>query len=118
MFYFTFITVLESHIISVVQFALVDSLHHEQQLVVGDVFVVNGHAPDVVSQAGLDDQFPSQIHWQKVERATLFVRAHNTPQTTPRSSFLSYLTTVLSVRGVVALWHHTPPYDVTTGHMT
>ena len=45
---------------------LVRYLHHEDQLVIGQIVIVDGNPPDVVTQRRLDDQLPGQV--QLVER--------------------------------------------------
>ena len=43
-------------------------LHHQDQLIIGQVIVVDGDPPDVISQARLDDQLPCHI---KITHAVL-----------------------------------------------
>jgi hypothetical protein len=41
-------------------------LHHEHQFIVGEVVIVNGDPPDILTQRRLDDQLSRQV--QLVER--------------------------------------------------
>lgn len=61
MFWRTFIFVFDGNLVAALQFAPEDALHHQHQLVVCDVFIMDGDAPYVVAQLGFDDELPAQV---------------------------------------------------------
>lgn len=71
----TFILVFDSDFVAAVELAAENALHHEQELVVGDVFIVDGDAADIIAQLSLDDQLPTQvqlaIHTAEIHRRLL-----------------------------------------------
>ncbi len=40
---------------------MIHHLHHEHQLVIREIIIVDGNPPNVVAKRGLDDQLASQI---------------------------------------------------------
>lgn len=57
----TFILVFDSDLVVTLQLSPEDTLHHEHQLIIGNVFIMDGNASDVVTQLGFDDQLPAQV---------------------------------------------------------
>jgi len=56
-----FIFILEKEIVVSCDEALEDSLHHEDQLVVGQIVVVNGDSSDVGADGSFDDELAGQV---------------------------------------------------------
>ena len=57
----TFIFVLDDNVIICGQFSAVNTLHHQDQFIIGDVLIVDGDAADVVPQLNLDDELAAQV---------------------------------------------------------
>lgn len=57
----TFILVLDGHLIITLQLPPEDTLHHQHQLIVGDVLIVDGDTSNIVTQLGFDDQLSTQV---------------------------------------------------------
>lgn len=57
----TFILVFDGNLVVTLQLPPEDTLHHQHQLVISNVFVMDRDAPDVVAQLGFDDQLPAQV---------------------------------------------------------
>lgn len=56
-----FIFVFQQKLLLRIKHSPEDSLHHEDQLIIGQVIIVYGDPPDVIPQAGLDDDLPCHI---------------------------------------------------------
>lgn len=57
----TFIFVFNGNFIVTLQLASEDTLHHQHQLIVCDVFIMDRDASNVVTQLGFDDQLAAQV---------------------------------------------------------
>lgn len=57
----TFILVFYGNLVVTLQLAPEDTLHHQHQLIVGDVFIMDRDASDVITQLGFNDQLPAQV---------------------------------------------------------
>lgn len=57
----TLILIFDGNFIVTLELAPEDSLHHQDKLIICDVFIVDRDAPDVVAQLGFDDQLPAQV---------------------------------------------------------
>lgn len=57
----TFVLVFDGHLVVALQLPPENALHHQHQLVISDVFVMDGDASDVIAQLGFDDQLPAQV---------------------------------------------------------
>lgn len=55
--------VFDEDVVRRLDLSLEDTLHHEHEFVVGDVFVVNGNSPHVLAQPHFYQQFPRQVHF-------------------------------------------------------
>ena len=55
----TLVLVLDGHLVAALQLPPEHALHHQHQLIVGDVLIMDGDASDVVAQLGFDDQLPT-----------------------------------------------------------
>ena len=73
--HFTFIFIFQCHFVCRSQAALKDALHHNQQLVVRDVLVVDGNATDVVLQLGFNNQLARQVDARERQIATLVAKS-------------------------------------------
>ena len=57
----TFVLIFDDNFIVVIEFSPEDPLHHEDEFVVRDVFIVNRDAADVIPKLDFDDQLPTQV---------------------------------------------------------
>ena len=56
------VRVFNQNLVRRVDLTFEDALHHQHELVVSYILIVNGNAPYVLAQADFDQQFPRQVH--------------------------------------------------------
>ena len=57
----TLVLVFDCDLICVTEFSTVDALHHQNQLVIRNVLVVDGDATDVIAKLNLDNELPAKV---------------------------------------------------------